>query len=66
MLTPVVEAPPRLERAQTSLKLADILRAHGADYGRNHAVSHEQRRAMQDILQCRTAALGGHVDECDL
>lgn len=65
MLTPVVEAPPRLERARFGLKLADILRAHGADTLRTHNVSHAQRRVLQDILQCRTAALGGHVDACE-
>src|SRR3954463_6689652 len=28
-------------------------------------LSPEQRRALRDIAACRTAALGGHVEECD-
>ena len=28
-------------------------------------LSSEQRRALRDIAACRTAALGGHVEECD-
>ena len=28
-------------------------------------LSPEQRRALDDIAACRTAALGGHVEECD-
>ncbi|HMB04773.1 MAG TPA: IS91 family transposase, partial [Isosphaeraceae bacterium] len=28
-------------------------------------LSPEQRRALSDIAACRTAALGGHVEECD-
>ena len=53
-------APPALE-------VADIFRRHGAEYRRTHGASllPEQRRVMQAIEQCRTAALGGHVDACD-
>ena len=29
------------------------------------ALSHEQRRVLRDLVACRTAALGGHVEECD-
>jgi len=49
--------PPRLE-------LANIVRAHGEEYARRHALSGEQRRALRDILRCRTAALGGHLEVC--
>jgi hypothetical protein len=28
-------------------------------------LSHEQRRTLSDIAACRTAALGGHVEQCD-
>ncbi len=47
------------------LEVADIFRQHGSDFRLTHALSPEQRRVMQAIEQCRTAALGGHVDECD-
>lgn len=51
----------------TGLELADIFRQCGEAYRQEHgtALSPEQRRAMQAIEQCRTATLGGHVDECD-
>jgi hypothetical protein len=49
------------------VEVADVFRAHGAEYRHHHAdcLSMEQRRAMRAIELCRTAELGGHVDECD-
>jgi hypothetical protein len=47
------------------LEVADIFRQHGADFRRAQALSPEQRRVMQAIEQCRTAVLGGHVEECE-
>jgi len=43
-------------------ELADIFRAHG---GRLGNLSAQQRRVVAAITSCRTAALGGHVRECD-
>ena len=53
--------------APSALEVADIFRRHGAEYRRTHGASllPEQRRVMRAIEQCRTAALGGHVDACD-
>ena len=42
-------------------EIADVVRLHGRRFTETHAVSIEQRA----IESCRTAALGGHVDECD-
>jgi len=47
------------------LEVADIFRQHGYDFQGTHPLSPEQRRVVRAIVQCRTAALGGHVDECD-
>jgi hypothetical protein len=49
------------------LEVADIFRFHGEKYRKDHRsnISTVQHRAMRAIEQCRTAALGGHVDECD-
>src|SRR6267154_6339916 len=49
------------------LEVADIFRRHGdafrvAQHGR---LSPDQRRVMAAIEACRTAALGGHVEQCD-
>src|SRR6478736_4513967 len=45
------------------IELADVFRRFAADYlaahGASMPVSH--RRAIEDILNCRTAALGGNV-----
>ena len=40
------------------------MRAYGAAFRATHAVSHEQARVLRAIAQCRTAALGGHVEQC--
>ena len=45
-------------------EVADIVRAYGAAFRATHAVSHEQARVLRAIAQCRTAALGGHVEQC--
>ncbi|MCX7249873.1 MAG: IS91 family transposase, partial [Burkholderiales bacterium] len=49
------------------LEVADIFRQVGPFYREDHvtALSCGQRRVMNAIEQCRTAALGGHVEQCD-
>ncbi len=46
------------------LDLADIVRAHRAGLEATSTLSREQRRVLTDLAQCRTAALGGHLDAC--
>ena len=49
-----------------SLEVAEIFRRYGDRYRlETGAVSLAQRRVMRAIEQCRTAALGGHVEQCD-
>ena len=49
------------------LEVADIFRQIGPAYREQHApaLSRGQRRVMRAIERCRTAALGGHVEQCD-
>jgi hypothetical protein len=49
------------------LEVADVFRDHGDAFLDRYGdtLSPEQRRALRDIAACRTAALGGHVEECD-
>jgi Putative transposase/Transposase zinc-binding domain len=49
------------------VELADIVRAAGPAYVTAHAgvLLPSQRRALTDIAQCRTAALGGSLYRCD-
>lgn len=44
--------------------LADIVRAHRAQLEASIRLSSAQRRVLTDIAQCRTSALGGHLDLC--
>lgn len=41
------------------------MRVHGAEYRHKHRVSPPQWKVMWRITACRTAALGGHLDECN-
>jgi hypothetical protein len=49
-----------------ALEVADIFRHHGTAYRAEQAdhLSNTQRRVMAAIETCRTAALGGHVEQC--
>lgn len=49
------------------LEVADIFRQCGPAFRTEHTatLSRGQRRVMSAIEQCRTAALGGHVEQCD-
>ena len=51
----------------TGLEVADIFRQIGPIYRDEHAdvLSGGQRRAMRAIETCRTATLGGHLEQCD-
>jgi Putative transposase/Transposase zinc-binding domain len=50
-----------------SPEVADVFRRYGEAYCQRHggSLSTAQRRAMTAIELCRTAALGGHVEQCD-
>jgi hypothetical protein len=52
---------------RASLDVAGVFRAEGAGYRAVHAghLSLAQLKVMSAIENCRTAALGGHVDGCD-
>ena len=48
-------------------EINDIFREIASDYLKKNAdsLTGAQKRAIRDISQCRTIALGGHVQECD-
>ncbi|MGH8648195.1 MAG: transposase zinc-binding domain-containing protein [Burkholderiales bacterium] len=50
-----------------TLEVADIFRRYGDAYRQQvgPSLSTAQRRVMTAIETCRTAALGGHVEQCD-
>jgi hypothetical protein len=45
------------------IELADLFRKLDASFV--HALPAAQRRVVQNIMDCRTAALGGHREQCD-
>jgi Putative transposase/Transposase zinc-binding domain len=53
--------------SRPALEVADIFRGHGPAWRRAHAghVSLGQLKVMAAIENCRTAALGGHVERCE-
>ncbi len=46
-------------------ELADVVRLHGARFTQQHHPLKHHERTLNAIVQCRTPALGGHVDVCD-
>jgi hypothetical protein len=52
--------------AREGLEVADVIRHFGAAFRDRHgaSLSTARRRAMSAIERCRTAALGGHVEQC--
>jgi hypothetical protein len=48
-----------------SPELADIFRAYGESYRQAHPLPRAQLKVMRAIESCRTAALGGHLQQCD-
>lgn len=47
------------------IELQEIMRLHGDEFRLTNKLSLVQHKAMNSIIQCRTASLGGHVDVCD-
>ena len=46
-------------------EVGDVVRAHAEDFRRVHYPSAAQEAVLRHIAECRTAALGGHLEECD-
>jgi hypothetical protein len=47
------------------IEMADIFAVHGDQYCRNYPISAGQRKVLNLIKVCRTAALGGHLQHCN-
>jgi len=54
-------------RLRPAFELADVFRRHGESYERANAghLGRVERRVIGAITDCRTAALGGHIERCD-
>lgn len=61
----MLPACQRLAAVRRGVELADIFRAHGESYRRDHPLPVSHLKVMQAVERCRTAALGGHIERCD-
>ena len=61
------EIPGRRDASRTRprLEVADVFGKHGDDFPESRPMSPEQTKVLRDIVNCRTAALGGHRCVCD-
>jgi hypothetical protein len=46
-------------------EVGDIFRRYGKDYQKENVLSFKKLKAMHNISVCRTAHLGGHIEQCD-
>ncbi len=46
-------------------EVADIFRLYGKAYQEQTNLSYKKLKVMHKIKICRTARLGGHVEQCD-
>jgi hypothetical protein len=51
--------------SRPTYEVADVFRRYGDVFRRGRPLSLEQRRVMTAIERCRTAALGGHLEQCN-
>ena len=50
---------------EPQLQVAEILRNHIADYQKEYPLWPEHKKIVSDLLNCRTAKLGGKIERCD-
>ena len=50
---------------KNNFEVADVFHLYGEQYRQSNSLSYEQIKVMRHIEICRTAALGGHVEQCD-
>jgi hypothetical protein len=56
-LLPTVKKPP--------VEIAHILQKHLEDYKRHYRLEPDHQKILSDLLNCRTAKMGGRVERCD-
>ncbi|MCD4723405.1 MAG: transposase zinc-binding domain-containing protein, partial [Bacteroidales bacterium] len=54
-----------MENKKQKLEIADIFRKFGDGYSDIHNLHPVQTKAFNDIINCRSAELGGHIKKCD-
>jgi Transposase zinc-binding domain len=61
----MLAAHQRPAAARGGVELADIFRAYGESYRRDHPLPVSHLKVIQAVERCRTAILGGHIERCD-
>jgi predicted Zn-ribbon and HTH transcriptional regulator len=61
----MLAACQRPAAARSGVELADIFRAYGESYRRDHPLPVSHLKVIEAVERCRTAALGGHTERCD-
>ena len=56
---------PIINPKEPTFQVADILRGHMADYQISYPLWSEHKKIVSDLLNCRTAQLGGRIERCD-
>ena len=64
-MLPAGETPASAAANRPRWEVADVFRLFGQDYRRAHPLPWLHRQVMHDIEVCRTAVLGGHLQQCD-
>jgi len=54
-----------MNTAHPGYEVADVFRLYGQSFRQNNPISSTQDKVMRHIELCRTAALGGHVEQCN-
>lgn len=55
-----------IENKKHNIEVANIFAQHGAQFLETHKLCPDQIKAAHAIMNCRTALLGGHLQQCDL
>lgn len=53
------------ENGKEKFEVADVFRLYGQGYRLNNSLPSDHIKVMRHIQICRTAALGGHIEQCD-
>ena len=54
-----------VKRHRENPEVADVFRFYGKKHQSTYPVSYEQKKVMRHIQVCRTAVLGGHIEQCN-
>lgn len=61
----MTHAPPIDAATRQGPDIAEIFARHGDAARKTYSFAAEQLRTLEDIIACRTSALGGHLNACD-